>query len=73
MLSGQAGARTCDMADSARGFKLIFYPSIPYERKEFPDANNHYNCPIVTSYPENIKNNMDELRDDRIRFPSIPS
>ena len=51
-----------------QGIKEIFYPSIPYERKEFPDANNHYNCPIVTSYPENIKNNIDELRDDSIRF-----
>ena len=27
----------------------------------FEDANNHYNCPIVTSYPENIKNNMDAI------------
>ena len=51
-----------------QGIKDIFYPSIPYERKEFPDANNHYNCPIVTSYPENIKNNIDELRDGSIRF-----
>ena len=51
-----------------QGIKEIFYPSIPYERKEFPDANNHYNCPIVTSYPENIKNNIDELRDGCIRF-----
>ena len=51
-----------------QGIKEIFYPSIPYERKEFPDANNHYNCPIVTSYPENIKNNIDELRDGSIRF-----
>ncbi len=51
-----------------QGIKEIFYPSIPYERKEFPDANNHYNCPIVTSYAENIKNNIDELRDGSIRF-----
>ena len=51
-----------------QGIKEIFYPSIPYERKEFPDANNHYNCPIVTSYPENIKNNIDELRDSSIHF-----
>ena len=27
---------------------FIFYPCVPYEREEFPDANNHYNCPIVT-------------------------
>ncbi|NLL01020.1 MAG: 2-hydroxyacyl-CoA dehydratase [Clostridiales bacterium] len=51
-----------------RGIKYIFYPSIPYERKEVPGANNHYNCPIVTSYPENIKNNVEELRDSSIEF-----
>ncbi len=48
--------------------KFIFYPCIPYERVEFPDAVNHYNCPIVTSYPENIKNNVDELNDPSIDF-----
>lgn len=51
-----------------QGIKYIFYPSIPYERLEFPEANNHYNCPIVTSYPENIKNNVEELRDPSIEF-----
>ncbi|MBQ1310842.1 MAG: 2-hydroxyacyl-CoA dehydratase, partial [Blautia sp.] len=50
------------------GIKFIFYPCIPYEREEFPDAVNHYNCPIVTSYAENIKNNVDELSDPSIRF-----
>lgn len=44
-----------------QGIKTIFYPCIPYERNETPDANNHYNCPIVTSYAENIKNNMEEV------------
>ncbi len=37
-----------------KGVKFIFYPCVPYERNEFPDAVNHYNCPIVTSYAENI-------------------
>ncbi len=46
-----------------QGIKFIFYPCVPYERKEFPDAQNHYNCPIVTSYAENIRNNMEELKD----------
>ena len=46
----------------------IFYPCVPYERLETPDANNHYNCPIVTSYGENIKNNMEELNDSQICF-----
>ena len=44
-----------------QGIRHIFYPSVPYERNEFEDANNHYNCPIVTSYPENIKNNIDAI------------
>ena len=51
-----------------QGVKHIFYPSIPYERKEFIDANNHYNCPIVTSYPENIKNNMDPIVHGEVDF-----
>lgn len=47
---------------------FIFYPCIPYERDEFPDSNNHYNCPIVTSYAENIKNNVDEITSGQMRF-----
>ena len=50
------------------GIKHIFYPSIPYERKEFEDANNNYNCPIVTSYPENIKNNIDAIVNGTVDF-----
>jgi len=50
------------------GIKFIFYPCIPFERIEFPGANNHYNCPIVTSYSENIKNNVEELRDPSIEY-----
>ena len=52
----------------AQGVKTIFYPCIPYERNEQPDAGNHYNCPMVTSYAENIKNNMEELEENHIRF-----
>lgn len=47
---------------------FIFYPCIPYERNEFKDSNNHYNCPIVTSYAENIKNNVDEITSGQVRF-----
>lgn len=50
------------------GIQHIFYPSIPYERNEFADANNHYNCPIVTSYPENIKNNIDAIVNNDVDF-----
>ncbi len=53
-----------------QGIEFIFYPCIPYERQEFQDADNHYNCPIVTSYPENIKNNMDEITNGSVNFKS---
>lgn len=46
----------------------IFYPCIPYERIEDKEANNHYNCPIVTSYAENIKNNIEEIKNLNICF-----
>lgn len=57
-----------------KGVGLIFYPCIPYEKKEDPQADNHYNCPIVTSYSEVIKNNMDVLKNRNIRFlnPFLP-
>ncbi|WP_234118959.1 2-hydroxyacyl-CoA dehydratase [Clostridium hydrogenum] len=50
------------------GIKFIFYPCVPYEKKEQAGANNHYNCPIVTSYSEVLKNNIDELRNENIIF-----
>ena len=52
----------------SKNVDFIFYPAIPYERNEFPDANNHYNCPIVTSYSENIKNNVDEITNGNVKF-----
>ena len=30
--------------------------------------DSHYNCPIVTSYGENIKNNVEELQDGKIKY-----
>jgi predicted CoA-substrate-specific enzyme activase len=45
-----------------RGVKEIFYPCITFNTKEDPEADNCYNCPIVTSYPENIKANIDVFR-----------
>lgn len=45
---------------------FIFYPCIPFEQKEDREANNHFNCPMVTSYPEVIKNNMDLLKDKNV-------
>ncbi len=47
---------------------FIFYPALFYERKEFEDAGNHYNCPIVTSYSENIKNNVESITSGEVVF-----
>ena len=56
------------------GVKFIFMPCIPYERIETQDAQNHYNCPMVTSYAENIKNNVENLHNKNIKFynPFLP-
>lgn len=51
-----------------RGVKTIFYPCVAYERKEFNSQGNHYNCPVVQSYPEVIRNNVDTLESENIKF-----
>ena len=50
------------------GVKRIFYPGIPYERKDIQEADNNFNCPIVASYTENIKNNVEDLKTEDIEF-----
>ena len=57
-----------------KGIKTIFYPCMPYSRKEYQDANNRYNCPIVISYSEVLKNNVEELKTENIKFinPFLP-
>ena len=58
-----------------RGIKKIFYPCIPYnmEDQEYP-SDDHYSCPVVASYAENIRGNMDVLREKGVRFmqPFLP-
>ncbi len=57
-----------------RGVNTIFYPCIPYEKNEDPNADNNYNCPVVTSYSEVIRHNVDQLKDREIKFmnPFLP-
>ncbi|MBO5667147.1 MAG: 2-hydroxyacyl-CoA dehydratase, partial [Firmicutes bacterium] len=53
----------------------IFYPNINHERTEDENAPNHYNCPIVGTYPEVIAHNMDDvLQEANMRFehPFLP-
>jgi len=51
-----------------QGVKTIFYPGIVYERRDSAAADNNYNCPIVASYNENIKNNVEDLKERDIKF-----
>ncbi|MDO5718345.1 MAG: acyl-CoA dehydratase activase-related protein [Tissierellia bacterium] len=51
-----------------RGIKFIFYPSVFYEKQEYDTAQNHLNCPVVAGYPEVIKNNVDSLNDQNVKF-----
>ncbi|MCL2011327.1 MAG: 2-hydroxyacyl-CoA dehydratase [Cystobacterineae bacterium] len=51
-----------------QGIKTIFYPCLPYEHKEYDDSDNHFNCPIVTSYPELIRNNIELLKENNVKL-----
>jgi predicted nucleotide-binding protein (sugar kinase/HSP70/actin superfamily) len=42
-----------------RGIEHIFYPGVIFERQESATSYNHFNCPIVQSYPDVIRNNVD--------------
>ena len=57
-----------------QGIKTIFYPCMPYSRKEYEKADNHYNCPIVISYSEVLKNNVEGLKAKDVKFlnPFLP-
>ena len=51
-----------------RGIKTIFYPAVTHEYKEDKTADNNYNCPVVISYSEVIKNNLEDLRRKKIKY-----
>jgi predicted CoA-substrate-specific enzyme activase len=57
-----------------KNIKHIFYPCIYKERVEYKEADNYFNCPIVTAYAEVIKTNMSTLKENGIRFhnPFLP-
>lgn len=57
-----------------KGIDTIFYPSIIYDVKEDDQADNHYNCPIVISYPDVIRTNVDILEESTYTYinPFLP-
>lgn len=40
---------------------MIFYPAVFYEYKQYNKAQNHMNCPVVSGYPDVIRNNVESL------------
>ena len=51
-----------------QGIKTIFHPCVFYEHQENQGAQNHYNCPIVVSYAENLKNNVEAIADGSVHY-----
>ncbi len=51
-----------------RGIRTIFHPCVFYEHQENANAQNHYNCPMVVSYAENLKNNVDTVAAGQVRY-----
>lgn len=53
---------------------FIWMPCSKWERQEDEGAGNHYNCPIVMSYSESLRLNIDELNDSSVEFlnPFLP-
>ncbi|MBR3943241.1 MAG: 2-hydroxyacyl-CoA dehydratase, partial [Clostridia bacterium] len=51
-----------------KGIRTIFHPCVFYEHKENPNAQNQFNCPIVISYPENLKNNVEAVINGNVQY-----
>ncbi len=50
------------------GIRTIFHPCVFYEHQESETAQNHYNCPIVVSYAENLKNNIEAVTSGEVHY-----
>ena len=46
----------------SKGVQTIWFPCVFYERDLVEGADNHYNCPIVATYPEVIRTNVEALQ-----------
>ncbi len=53
---------------------FIWMPCVRLERQEDDNATNHYNCPIVMSYPQSLGLNVEQLQDTQVEYlaPFLP-
>lgn len=55
-----------DLVD--KGVRTIWYPSVAYEQDMVDGADDHYSCPVVSGYPQVIKNNLERIRTEGVRL-----
>ncbi|MCI5839208.1 MAG: acyl-CoA dehydratase activase-related protein [Peptoniphilaceae bacterium] len=54
-----------------KNLDMIFYPAVFYEKKQFDNAKNSMNCPVVSGYPDVIKNNQEKISDTKFLNPYL--
>ncbi len=52
----------------AKGIRTIFFPCVSYEQPTVAGQDNTFNCPIVATYPEVIRTNMEALAEPDVRY-----
>jgi predicted CoA-substrate-specific enzyme activase len=55
-----------------RGVDRIFYPMVFFEQKEFSDADNCFNCPVVSGYADVIRSVVNPAQRHGIPFDMLP-
>ncbi len=51
-----------------KGVDRIFFPIVNFEKDEYADADNAFNCPVVTGYPNVIKSSINPEKNYGIPF-----
>lgn len=61
-----AHGHVADLAE--KGVDRILLPMVVYEKKEFSDSSNSFNCPIVTGYGEVLRSTLANARRGPVQF-----
>ena len=51
-----------------QGIGTIFHPCVLFEHQEVKGAQNHFNCPVVVSYAETLRNNVEDVDDRGVQY-----
>jgi predicted CoA-substrate-specific enzyme activase len=54
------------------GVDRIFYPMVVYEKEEFVDSANSFNCPVVSGYPDVVRSAIDPFGSYNLPFDMPP-